>query len=653
MMAPLCTLWRGTTPALSAPWRCAEPSTWLVVLLALCVFTAWAPAPVAFAQGAAVADEEDVEVDEDVEEESGEEEMADDEADEEDADEEDDYGVTVEPGELKTVAVAAISGYDALMKDVGFIGELGGRAELANMAEGMIALFTQGRGIVGLDKTRPVGVVLQTDGTQFIPVACVPVTDLKAIFEVVTGFGFEPVALEDGVTEIELPDQTLYVKEAGEWAFVAQTAAALASAPEDPLPTFEGLVKSYDIGVQVSVQNVPEMYRTVAIEQLRLGMEQGLEQQEDADEETLEAQRKMAEMQVEQITQLIEGLDELTVGWSLDNDARSTYLDLAFTAVPGTMIARGCEIYKNSKTDFAAFVDPKAAASFHATGDTPAELIEEQREQIDAGIEMMRTQANKGIDEMDELGDDEKVREDLKSAVSDFIDAYQALALSGRADLAASMTLGKLAGADGELGIVAGGFVKESAKIVSGMKKIAAVAKAQSPDIPDAEWDYATHAGVKLSRLVLPIPAEEAEQMPDAIRDMLGESLSVVMGIGGESAYIAAGPAAEAQLKAAIDGSASRQGVATTPFVAEMSVMQFVKFAQKVAPDDESKPVMNMIADAFKDLPADKDHLRASGKPIENGLLIRYEAEEAVLKAIGAAAAAAQQMQQGGGDGEF
>jgi hypothetical protein len=136
------------------------------------------------------------------------------------------------------------------------------------------------------------------------------------------------------------------------------------------------------------------------------------------------------------------------------------------------------------------------------------------------------------------------------------------------------------------------------------------------------------------------------------MREVLGDTVSVVVGIGEESAYMAAGPAAEEQLKSAIDESAGRQGEACTPVIAEASVRQFLKMVQKVAPDDEGKKVVNMIVDAFKDVPEGKDHLRFTVQPIENGLTVRYEAEEGVLQAIGEGVAAAQKAQQAGG-GEF
>ncbi|MEO0530759.1 MAG: hypothetical protein AAF266_09330, partial [Planctomycetota bacterium] len=186
---------------------------------------------------------------------------------------------------LQTVAVAALAGYNPLLEDVDFIGELGGRPATADMVEGMLAFFTGGRGLEGLDKSRPLGVVLQTDGASFTPLACLPVADLTPMLELAENFGFEPIDAGNGVYELELPEQVIYFQQVGEWTFVAQNAAALDQAPADPGQMLKKLVEQYDLGITLMAQNVPDMYRQIALEQLRQGMEDSLQQEEDESDE--------------------------------------------------------------------------------------------------------------------------------------------------------------------------------------------------------------------------------------------------------------------------------------------------------------------------------------------------------------------------------
>ena len=80
--------------------------------------------------------------------------------------------------ESKPIAVIAASSYDNLVSDINFIGSLADRPQLGQMLEGSIALFTQGKGLAGIDKTKPWGVFLLSAGDMGVtPVGCVAVTD--------------------------------------------------------------------------------------------------------------------------------------------------------------------------------------------------------------------------------------------------------------------------------------------------------------------------------------------------------------------------------------------------------------------------------------------------------------------------------------------
>ena len=57
----------------------------------------------------------------------------------------------------KPVAIVSIASYERLMADVEFIGSLVGNPDLDKNIEGAIQLFTQGQGLTGLDKKRPLG----------------------------------------------------------------------------------------------------------------------------------------------------------------------------------------------------------------------------------------------------------------------------------------------------------------------------------------------------------------------------------------------------------------------------------------------------------------------------------------------------------------
>ena len=56
--------------------------------------------------------------------------------------------------------------------------------------------------------------------------------------------------------------------------------SALASLPADPAAELNKIVADYDLGARVSVQNVPQHYRQMALEAMKSGMEDGLKRKE-------------------------------------------------------------------------------------------------------------------------------------------------------------------------------------------------------------------------------------------------------------------------------------------------------------------------------------------------------------------------------------
>ena len=135
---------------------------------------------------------------------------------------------------MKNVAIVSISGYDELKRDLGFLGTLAGNPDAAATAEAMITMFTQGQGLQGLDTTKPLGAVAQANGMDIQPLVFVPVNNLPNLFDVLAAVGVNAEKNDDGIFEVEAPDQTIFVKEQGGWAFIGQSADALASLPASP-----------------------------------------------------------------------------------------------------------------------------------------------------------------------------------------------------------------------------------------------------------------------------------------------------------------------------------------------------------------------------------------------------------------------------------
>lgn len=539
---------------------------------------------------------------------------------------------------MKTIAVAAVADYDELLADIDFLGQLGDRPAMAQTIEGIIGFFTGGRGLEGLDKSRPIGVVLQTDGASFAPIGCLPVADLTPVLELAENFGFEPIDSGDGVYELELPEQTIYFQNAGAWTFVAQTPGALANAPADPSAMLTKLVDTYDLGVTLMAQNVPDMYRQIAIEQLRQGMQEGLEQEENETDDEFEFRKNLAESQIDQISDLIQGLDIATIGWCIDSEAKQTFIEAVVTGIEGSDIELAVSAYDNNTSGVAAFHRPEEAASVLACGTTPPELLEKQKEQTEVAIRMIRAQVEKAIQEQidnGEFGGKPEAEEGARIGSKLFVDIYEQVMRSGRIDLGASVSL-----SEGGFDMIAGAYLPDPSQLEDAFKQLAEVAE-KDEQFPGVEWGFANHAGVTLHGMSIPVPDN------GQARDFLGETLRVVLGISSDRAYLAAGSDCEAKLKAAIDASASVADKQVSPMELTLSIGQVLSAAEGVAPP-QGRPMIGMILDGIDDAPAGSDRLVVTSDKTERGVRIRYLLEEGVLRAIGKGAAAAAAMQQQG-----
>lgn len=535
-----------------------------------------------------------------------------------------------------TIAVVGVSSYDGLMTDVDFLGALMGQPNQAQAIEGMIGFFTGGQGLAGLDKSRPWGLVLQTDGSTFAPLVCLPVTDLDAMLALLMNFQVRSEPLDGGVYEIATQTQLVYAKQVDDWVVVGQTEESLDSAPDDPLPMLTSLVADYDIGARVLADQVPELFKQMAIGQLRAGLEAGLQQQAEESDDAFAQRRQMGEAQVQQIVDLINDLEELTIGYAIDAQTETMRLDGVAIAAEGSKLAAQVDAMYDSKTMLSGFVKPNASIVYQAAAKVPAEKAAEQAEQLDAALEQAIDQIMAEIDKSGAL-DDEASRELAEGAISDLMGALKAVSLSGVADFAMSAKL-----SPDRLTAIGAMRMPDTAKVESALKKLDELAKLKGgPDYPGFKWDFASYAGADFHALTFPVPAGK----PEAI-EMLGEEMTVAVGIAPDVAYLAAGKDSLPALKKAIEASQAAgevEGKTTELTISIGDIMTFVR-----AVDTTANPMVAMIDDMIGDAEG-SDHLRLSVEPLSKGARYRLEAEKGVIKAMAAGAAAARQAQMQGG----
>lgn len=78
------------------------------------------------------------------------------------------------PGDLKPVAVLSLGTYDKWMANLAFVGKLSDNPDLPKGVEAIVKLATRSRGLAALDKTRPCGAIVFTNGAKWPAAASSP-----------------------------------------------------------------------------------------------------------------------------------------------------------------------------------------------------------------------------------------------------------------------------------------------------------------------------------------------------------------------------------------------------------------------------------------------------------------------------------------------
>lgn len=519
----------------------------------------------------------------------------------------------------KPLIVASLAGSDEVLSDVMYVTESAGVGDFGRLAALLASPYT-----APLDKERPIGVCVTLQGEDDVrALGFVPVKDLKMLLMTLEQQIGKPEDVGDGVLKIAADrPQPLFVKESAGWAFVSNRREQLSDLPKNPVAILDGLNKKYAFAVRVNVGNIPPNLREMAVSQLRQGFEGRVAQ--ELNPEQAEAMKQFGGLLVDSIVQLIQETEHITLGWQVDKEAKKTYLDMNFAAIEGTELAKQMQLIREGKSAFAGFSLPDAALTFLTHGQSSKAEIE----QSTALLARLRDQAMKKIETDGNLsGDDD--RQTVKAIVNQLLDLANDTVKAAKMDAGATLML-----KPGSLGLAAGGFVADGQKLADAVKKLAAFGAKKDPNFPSINFDAETYQGVTFHTARIPLQDADAKA-----REILGDPLELVIGTGKTSAYIAFGKDSTKLLKSVLAASKSEAGKQLPPSQVRIFLTPVLSFVAAADP----QPQVQGALDAVKQQ-AGNDIISVTAMPLQNGVTVRLEIQEGVLKAIGGAVKA----QQGG-----
>ena len=516
----------------------------------------------------------------------------------------------------KPVLVVSISSVEDTLADVAYITKAAGAEDAGRTALLFGNAFTN-----GIDKKKPIGLYVSPKGTDFVGVAFVPVTDLKTILATFKEQIGEPKDAGDGVQEIAAQGRSVYLKEQTGWAFLSEKKENLADLPADPAALLGNLPKEYTIAAKVSVPNIPEGLKRMAVDAIKEGFEQQLRANPGGgvDAELLE---KMQRNQLESLVKMVDELDELMVGFAIDGPGKRTYLDVNVTAREGTNLAKQYSLLADTKSSFAGFLLPNAAANLNFS----STMAKEDIDQVVTVLKGVRTNAMKEIDNDPNL--DATKRGAAKEVLGSMMDALVKTVEGGKLDGGAVLLLDAKT-----VDFAAGGLVADGKAIEDSFKRLIDLAK-NEPDFPTVKLNSGAHGGITFHSITAPIPESEREA-----RELLGDKVNIVLGTGPKAVYVAFGKNAESLLKQVIDKSAQDGSKSVPPGQLNVALLPILKFAASVDTNNEIVPELLKVLEK-----SGKDKINIVSQPIKNGANTRIQVEEGVLQVIGAGVQQAQRL---------
>jgi hypothetical protein len=508
--------------------------------------------------------------------------------------------------DAKPVLVASIASLDKVVKNIDTLGEIAQSSALTDIVKLQLQAFSQ-----GIDKKRPSGVVVMAQDATFDGYGFIPVSDFKALINTLGG-----EETTKGVFEISKFDRPLFAKEQKGWAFIAAKPEGLENLPDDPAKLLSGQEKEYDIAVRAYARNVPEFWRTLALQQLTQGVELA-DRLEGESEDDFEARKKMAKTMVQQLTKFIEESETLTIGWTVDEKAKRTFFEVNFTAIAGSDTAKSLAYLGQSSTNFAGFVSGDAAVTLHAA----SKFRPSDAAQSKATLSMLKDRLLKGIDESNDLEDDAE-KAAVKKIVGEGWQVLEKTIEGGVLDGAGSLHL-----TPDSLTVLAGAQVADGAKLESVFKQVMELAAKKEKNLPAVKYDADSHKGVRIHTMTVPVPDEQAVRL-------LGEKTEIAYGFSDKAVYLALGKECLPKLKEAMDQSAAQANKSVLPMQFTISLGPILKVAAATAPN----PVVAALGEDVSKYKG-KDRLIVSVRPVTNGVAYRYEIEQGIIAMAGKAVA--------------
>ncbi len=508
--------------------------------------------------------------------------------------------------------VVSLKSVDDLLGDVRHVFEAGGTPQLAPIVDGMILQYTQGRGLIGVDRKKPLGAYASFgEPNELQVVAFVPVANKDQFIELLA-------ALIGEVKEKKAEDGFVVQREGGpihgrfkdDYCFFA-TDAALLEQLADP---FEVVNTRYDIAAKLDLSAVSPDVRDRFATQIEAAIRMAQQQAEQAQTEIERKLQQLAQHYFsEQIRMFVRGLKRVDIGLEIYSRKDVTFIEVVQEAIPVAELAATIEQVSKLSTRFAALVDTDAIL----TGEGVGVIRDGDKRMLTELIDLLAGELKQQIEKAEKLSAEEQSV--AKSLVENLAGVLKATIKTGKSDCA--VTVDVESGSKRLTGLAAC-QVAEGEKVSAVIEQLGKLVKGRTGKVKvQVELDVAKHKGARIHKISCgPITDPVAKQL-------LGETGMLHVGVRDDLIVAALG---QKGCDCVMDAFDKIEAGSEKKLPAAMLRLRLGKLLALV-PEQEEDQVTRLLRESFR---GDGDYVAISVDCQQRRVSYRLEVGKALMKLI-------------------
>ena len=538
--------------------------------------------------------------------------------------------------EFKPILVGCISSYERVIENLKFVGELTSNPVYVERFAVLFGQIAEARSfklheIEGVDAQKPWGAAIISSDLEFVTLAFIPTTDFEQLLASLAPLIGEAEAEEElykvdlgkvlrlfRILPIDLPlpipegdEVPVYVKEQDGWAFFAQFPHQLEDLP-NPTELLGDLPEKYDLAVELHVQNIPEAFRFLLVDQIAGGGAG-----EEAEDAAARFRQQASALQGQLLSTAMSEAEKLTVGITMNHETKRVVVDVIAEPVADSDLARHVAELGEATTRFASLRNPDGAVMSFGVSEAlhPALAAE-----MSAGFEAYRAAVAEAFANSDEIKSDEE-RQIFEELFDEISKSMKPAFDSGRVDMAARVTGSKLPWT-----LVAALAVEDTSGLESAFERVAELAK---------DDQYFTHVQLDVEKVgearVHALTLRGGTPETALLETIFGE-LNLHVAFAPDSLWLAVGPDALDELKNAL--GASEESASAVAFSLRGEPLMKGLGAVLAGSNRQIAGFMGLLAPQMRGV----DLLELSVEPSDGKLRVHIEIEAGYIKLAAIAA---------------